>query len=218
MFELLIWFLFGGSIVTVFMILLTIACFKILADLIGFPTDEVSFIINMVIKYFWPAFVAGGFLTSVTRRKRSALIAVGIWLLILVLFCFIPGNVTVPDVADVAAVNVTYAYNFYKADKTVNYKYSGFSIKDPAVIAQIVEMVDDAKYTFSHQILLTKGWWNYDRVFVEFMDANGESLKKLTVIQGVGIQVDGWIDRFYRIKPDTGFDAQWLDNLAHNGI
>ena len=74
MFEFMLAFMFGGSIAAVFMIVLTIACFKVLADLIGFPTDEVSFIINMIIKYFWPAFVAGGFLTSVTKKKRMALL------------------------------------------------------------------------------------------------------------------------------------------------
>lgn len=210
-------FMFGGSIAAVFMIVLTIACIKILAELIGFPTDEVSFIINMIIKYFWPAFLAGGFLTGVTKKKRFALMAAVVWLLILVLFCFVPGNVTVPKAEDVARLEITYPTKIFQVDEKISYDYSGFGIKDPAVIAEVIDIINGGKYTFTHQILLTKGEWNYDRVFLEFKDAEGETLKKMTLIRDTGIKVEGFIDRFYRIKKNSGLDVQRLYDLAHNG-
>ena len=217
MFELLLLLLFGEFIVGAFAVVLVGVVFSAIPSLIDVPIDSISMYFNLVIKYFWPAFVVGGFLTLVTGKKSAALKVVVVWVLILVLFCFIPGNVTLPDAADVDVINVTYAHDFYRVDNTVNYKYSGYAIKDPDLITQITEMVDGAKYAFSHEELLTRGWWNYDRVFLEFLDADGKTLKHLTLIRDKGIQVDGWIDRFYRIKDGTGFDAQWFYDLAHNG-
>lgn len=218
MFELLLLVIFGEVFVGIFAVVFVGVILSAIPSIIDIPIDSISLFLNLVIKYFWPAFVAGGFLTLITQKKTTALKVGIVWVLILVMFCFLPGNVTVPDAEEVAVVEVTYAHTFYRTDDEVNYKYSGHAIKDPALIAQITEMVDDTKYTFCHEDILTKGWWNYDRMFLEFKDADGKTLKKLTVIRDAGIKVDGWKARFYRIKPDTGFDVQWLDDLAHNGI
>lgn len=219
MFEFLLWFCFGDLIIIAFCGILIWACFDTLFVMLGIPVDSIRDILNMLWHYFWPALLTGGFLSSITQKIRTALAAVGVWTLILVLFCFLPGNVAVPKAEKVATMNVTYAYDMYENGDKVNYQYKGFAIEEPAVIEQVIETIDDAKYTHTHKVLLTKNDPLYDRLMVEFLDAKGKSLKKLTIINGIGIRVDSKIwDRFYRIKPETGFDFELIHDLAHNGI
>ena len=140
----------GDVIIAVLAITLTVCCFNVLADLIGFPREDVRQVINTFTYYFWPALIAGGFLSGVTKKVRTALKCLLVWLLILVLFCFVPGNVTVPEAEDVAVMEITYAYDMYEHGGKVSYKYKGHSFKDPAIIAEVVEMLDDSKYTYTH--------------------------------------------------------------------
>lgn len=219
MIEFLIWFCFGELIIVAFCGVLTWACFDTLFAMLGIPVDSIVNILNMLWHYFWPALLVGGFLTAVTEKIRSALAALGVWTLILVLFCFLPGNVAVPKAEKVATMNVTYAYDMYENGDKVSYQYKGYAIKEPDVIEQVIDTIDDAKYTHTHKVLLTKNDPLYDRLMVEFLDAKGKSLKKLTIINGIGIRVDSKIrDRFYRIKPETGFDFELIHDLAYNGI
>lgn len=219
MFEFLLWFCLGDLIIIAFCGVLIWACFDTLFVMLGIPVDSILDILNMLWHYFWPALLAGGFLSAVTEKIRTALITVVVWALILALFCFLPGNVAVPKAEKVATMNVTYAYDMYENGNKVNYQYKGFAIEEPAVIEQVIDTIDDAKYTHTHKVLLTKNDPLYDRLMVEFLDANGKSLKKLTIINETGIRVDSKIwDRFYRIKPETGFDFELIYDLAHNGI
>jgi hypothetical protein len=213
------WFFFGDVIVAAFTGIMMWLAFDTLGVVLGIPVDSVRDILNMLWHYFWPALLAGGFLTSVTQKIRSALMTLGVWTLILVLFCFLPGNVAVPEAEKVATMNVTYAYNMYENGNEVDYQYKGFAIQEPAVIAQVIDTIDDAKYTHTHKVLLTKNDPLYDRLMVEFLDAKGKTLKKLTIINETGIRVDSKIrERFYRIRPGTGFDLDLIQSLAHNGI
>lgn len=216
--DFIIWLLFGNVIIAVFIIVLTIACFNVLADLIGFPTESVSHIVNMVTHYFWPALLAGGLLSGATKKVRTSLMCVAVWLLILVLFCFVPGNITLPDAEKVARMEITYAYDIFEVDKKVSYDYKGFSVKDPAVIEQVITMLDDAKYTHTHKEVLTKDDPLYDRVMIKFKDAEGDTLKELTMINSQGIRVEGFMmDRYYRARKNKGFDAEMINYIAHNG-
>ena len=115
-----------------------------------------------------------------------------------------------------AAVAEELNFDHGKDVKTNSAIYSWY---EDAVIEQVIDTIDDAKYTHTHKVLLTKNDPLYDRLMVEFLDAEGKSLKKLTIINGIGIRVDSKIwDRFYRIKPETGFDFELIYDLAHNGI
>lgn len=213
------WFFFGDIIIAVFTGILTWVCFDTLAVMLGIPVDSIKDILHILWHYFWPALLAGGFLTAVMQKIRPALISVVVWALILALFCFLPGNVAVPKADRVATMNVTYAYNMHEVGDKVRYQYKGYAIQEPAVIAQVIESIDDAKYTHTHKIILTKKDPLYDRLMIEFLDANGKSLKKLTIINETGIRVDSTIrERFYKIKEDTGFDLELIRSLAHNGI
>ena len=78
--EFFIWFIFGDVIIAAFAITLTVCCFNVLADLIGFPREDVSQVINTFTYYFWPALIAGGFLSGITRKVRTALKCLGVWL------------------------------------------------------------------------------------------------------------------------------------------
>lgn len=216
--DVLIWFFFGEFFIAIFLVILVSGCFDFLATLIGFPTESVKDIINMVMHYFWPAFLAGGFLTSATQKKRVALIVAVLWVLILVLFCFVPGNVSVPKVEKVAAVEITYAYDLYEQGDKVFYDYKGHSFKDPEHITQVIEMIEDARYTHTHKEVLTRNDPLYDRLMIEFLDEDGKSLKKLTIINQKGICVEGKMkNRYYRIRENTGFDVALIDRLARNG-
>ena len=219
MLEFLIWFCFGEIIILAFTGLMVWLAFDTLFAMLGIPVDSILDILNMLWHYFWPALLAGGFLSAITEKIRPALITVVVWTLILALFCFLPGNVAVPKAEKVATMNVTYAYDMYENGNKVNYQYKGYAIEDPAVIEQVIESIDDAKYTHTHKVILTRNDPLYDRLMVEFLDAKGKSLKKLTIINETGIRVDRKIwDRFYKIKPDSGFDLELIQNLAYNGI
>ena len=219
MLDFLIWFCFGEVIIAAFSGVLIWLAFDTLAVMLGIPVDSIRDILNMLWHYFWPALLVGGFLSAVIQKIRPAIITMVAWVLILVMFCFLPGNVAVPKAEKVTTMNVTYAYNMYENGDKVKYSYKGYVIEEPDVIAQVIASIDDAKYTHTHKVLLTKNDPLYDRLMVEFLDAKGKSLKKLTIINGQGIQVDSKIrERFYRIKPDSGFDLALIQDLAHNGI
>ena len=119
-------------------------------------------------------------------------------------------------------MEITYGYDMYKQGKNVNYKYKGHSFKDPAIIAEVVEMLDDSKYTHTHKEVLTKGDPLYERIMIVLKDADGKVLKDLTMINGAGIRVKSkWVerlDRYYRIRKNTGFDVQRITDLAYNGF
>lgn len=219
--DFLIWFIFGDVIIAVFAVTLTACCFNILADLIGFPRESVSNIVNTFTYYFWPALIFGGYLSAITKKVKTALMCLLVWLLILVLFCFVPGNITIPEADEVATMEITYAYDMYELGKKVSYKYKGHSFKDPAIIEEVVEMLDDSKYTHAHKEVLTKGDPLYERIMIKFKNADGEILKDLTMINNTGIRVESKmvdrLDRYYRIRRNTVFDPQRIVDLAHNG-
>ena len=217
--EFVVLFCLAEIVIAGFCCVLVWVCFDTLAVMLGIPVDSIRNILNIVWHYFWPALLTGGLCTAITEKIRPALITLVVWVLILALFCFLPGNVAVPEAEKVAVMNVTYAYDMYENGNEVNYQYKGFAIQEPAVIAQVIDTIDDAKYTHTHKLLLTKNDPLYDRLMVEFLDGNGKTLKKLTIINGIGIRVDSKIrERFYRIKPDSGFDLDMIQSLAYNGI
>lgn len=217
--DMLIWFFFGEAIIAVLAVLLISGCLDVLGTLIGFPEDGLKIISHLLIKYFWPAMVATGYMTLISRRKKEIFIVAIAWVLILVLFCFIPGSVPVPDSADVAQINVNYAYNIFEVRNTVNYEYTGHAVTDPTMVAQLIEMFDGAKYRCAHEDLLTNAELDYDRLIIEFLNADGDIIQELELIKDGGIRVPGRLaDRFYRIKKGTGFDSALLNDIAYNGI